>query len=457
MLLSAIVACGFALHVSAAWSASAVVRSFFSGAPLQGPPALRQKVIDLEKVKGEAVRRNLSVEALQARVKQNAETIAKSLATYSEALSTARDVNMTLEELGGEFARRSLSIKSVLQTYDEVEQTAATLRIPVEVFAQKVEAKASTIDKLVDEHRKQTGAEARSPGQGPREQPLLFIAIYTAFGSKAQQRRKEIRQTYLQHDLLQQGGPVMAKFVVGFGSDVAPQEESDLEQEVVHFPSQFLRLRVHERYEHLTYKTWSLLRWFAMTNPAKWLLKLDDDTFPHIDAIYAGLQQEHGRFVQMGMVFDCAPVLHTTKWAEDTNLWNYSFFPKYMQGSGYFLSAPLVQELADVHFTQNNKLMLRNEDAAIGVWIETQKRSNMQWPVQMKAIPSTLSGCSPGDWLSMNNLPGYMTCYWNRTRRGEKDICCYGPLGNLRQSLLQKSVRRSRSKNGCHQSAVDMR
>lgn len=435
-------------------------------------PNIRRDLEAFEQLEQEAQRQRITVEELARRIKFKADSIGRAMDIHREAQTVAADVNMSLEDLGAQFAKRSLSIRGLRQTYVEVNQTAHMLNVPVQVLQKKIQDKAKSIVEFVKmpptdmgnmaeqtqaPHQQEQRDHPRIHPSGQSQQPLLFIGIYTSFSELAKLRRNEIRDTYLQHDLVQAGGPIVWKFVVGFVPDTlaGSKQEADLEREALHFPSQFLRLRIEETYEGLTAKTFALLTWFAETSPAKWILKLDDDTFPHLSRIHAGLMQEQGNFVQLGMVFDCAPVLHHTKWAENTNLWNHSFFPKYMQGSGYFLSGHLVQNLAQEHFYQNRRLMLRNEDAAIGVWIEMEKKADPSWEVHLKPVAATLSGCSPGDWISMNNQPGYMRCYWRRHKRGEDDICCYGPLNNLRQSLLQQKVYRRSMRYGCHPSAID--
>jgi hypothetical protein len=271
--------------------------------------------------------------------------------------------------------------------------------------------------------------------------PLLFIGIYTAPTGDARFRRREIRETFWQHPLLRPGGPVEAKFVAGWTNET-DEHALALTDEFEEHSNDFLRLDVKEAYNNLTMKTISLLRWFASERRAHFLLKMDDDTFPHIGTIVEYLRNvskdAQPSLLHLGMLFPCAPVLKFTKWAENPDVWNHSFFPKYMQGSGYFLSAPLVDELAGVqHYRRNAAVLLNNEDASVGVWIEHSRWENPNLEIVQRSIQSTLTGCQPGDLLSMNNQRGYMSCYWRRHLRGEKDICCYGPLDHLRQSLLQ--------------------
>eukprot|EP00927_Polykrikos_kofoidii_P079176 TRINITY_DN75962_c0_g1_i1.p1 TRINITY_DN75962_c0_g1~~TRINITY_DN75962_c0_g1_i1.p1 ORF type:complete len:358 (+),score=49.72 TRINITY_DN75962_c0_g1_i1:151-1224(+) len=269
---------------------------------------------------------------------------------------------------------------------------------------------------------------------------LLFVGVYTAPTKDARQRREEIRATYWNHPLLKPGGPVEAKFIVGWSTETN-EETRALEEDIGQRPTDFLRVDVLETYSNLTRKSMAFLRWFAGHGRAAFVLKMDDDTFPHFGPIVNQLREEVRPLSHLGMLFPCAPVLKFTKWAENEQVWNHSFFPKYMQGSGYFLSAPLVRLIAGEHYDRNAKKMLNNEDAAVGVWIEMLRWEDPNVDVEQRSVSSTLTGCQPGDLLSMNNQLGYMRCYWNRFLRGENDVCCYGPLDHLRQSLLQRRTR----------------
>eukprot|EP00448_Togula_jolla_P028679 CAMPEP_0170625388 /NCGR_PEP_ID=MMETSP0224-20130122/30730_1 /TAXON_ID=285029 /ORGANISM="Togula jolla, Strain CCCM 725" /LENGTH=391 /DNA_ID=CAMNT_0010951955 /DNA_START=107 /DNA_END=1282 /DNA_ORIENTATION=- len=273
------------------------------------------------------------------------------------------------------------------------------------------------------------------------EDPILFVGVYTAPTEVARERRIEIRQTYWRDKLLKRnGGPIEARFIVG-RADEGGDAQNMLEKELAAHPEDFLQLPVHEGYTNLTAKTLAFLRWFSLNSRARFVLKMDDDTFPHFNAITPVLEATTAKYAHLGLLFPCAPVLKQTKWAENPLVWNHSFFPKYMQGSGYFLSAPLAQELSVRRHDQNRARMLNNEDAAVGLWIEMERWDSPSFDVDQRHVSSTLSGCAPKDLVSMNNMPGYMRCYWARKMRGEEDVCCYGPLSNLRQSLLQTKAR----------------
>lgn len=444
---------------------------------------------------------NMTAEELEKAFEARARSIEDTVQNYNLVEHTAARMNMTVGQLAHQVHQRAQAVDEIVHNHEAVLAMAKKWNItvspgdvqaglPYPMFLGEPFPPSKTLEELAfaergaasrlaaasgdephhdQQHQQQHYDQRHDPRQQqqqhmqpahqgpppPQDKPLLFVGIYSAPGDKAAQRRKEIRETYWNHPLLRNGHTMHAKFVVGWAPENSP-EEKELEKEVAHRPNDFLRLNINERYELLTLKTMALLRWFAQTGPAKWLLKLDDDTFPHLDIIADRLRNERSRYVEMGLMFPCAPVLKETKWAEDPNLWNQSHFPKYMQGSGYFLSEDLIKVLAEDRYEHNKKFMLHNEDAAIGVWMEMAKVANPSLPLELKAVGSTLTGCQPGDLLSMNNQPGYMKCYWGRKLRGEEDICCYGPLNNLRQSFLQRSAvyHRHRLAVGCYHSSV---
>jgi len=300
--------------------------------------------------------------------------------------------------------------------------------------------------------RKQTKTRANP------EATLLFIGVYTSPTTEGRDRRQEIRDSYWNHRELRRNGLVEAKFVVGRprNDDVGAKA---LKQELKDMPDDFVQIDMLEGYHNLTQKTIDIMNWFALHSKAKFMLKMDDDTYPHIDTIIDYLQEETVEYLHMGLMFPCAPVLKMTKWAEDLRIWNHTFFPKYMQGSGYFLSAPLVKSIALEHYDLNVNRMLNNEDASVGLWTEMERWADPNIEIEQRNIAATLTGCTHDDLLSMNNQLGYMNCYWKRELRGEEDICCHGSLNKTNvtkpQSLLQVGARqRSKTQAASRSRAV---
>jgi len=254
------------------------------------------------------------------------------------------------------------------------------------------------------------------PDVADLEVPLLFLAINT--GPQYGNRRADIRASWLQHPALAPGGPVVFRFVVGVVGNVSVAKA--LEAEVSRFRCQFLRLPVRDCYENLTNKTFDLLSWFAEQRPARFLMKVDDDSYPHFDELVSLVETQKQRFAYMGLVAECAEVLRTGKWAETCLEYDSSVYPLYAQGSGYILSVDLAVETARVAASDGR--CLSNEDVAMGSWVSIVNKSE-ETHVHIVPVPSTLNACSPGDVLSLSMNSSAFHCMWENWRQ-ERAVCC---------------------------------
>jgi len=283
--------------------------------------------------------------------------------------------------------------------------------------------------------------ELRGPiaEQDDRQRPLLFVAV-CSHANNAEQRR-EIRASYWQDPALV-GGLVEARFVVG-QPRAGTATELALRQEVEMNPKDFLQLptpdgddRVGALYNR-TAKTMLLLDWFSRYANAHFLLKLEDDAFPHFDRIIPRLRREPDALVQLGRLSRCAAVDRDGQWNHESSIWTHESYPKHMDGGGYLLSAGLIQRLAATRAFDKRQL-LHLEDATLGMWLEMDRAAQPDLDVHMKEVPLTAGGCSPDDLISLRVGFGQMTCFWQRKMHGEEDICCYPHSKKEKASLLQR-------------------
>lgn len=248
----------------------------------------------------------------------------------------------------------------------------------------------------------------------------LFIGVITA--PNKQDRRDEIRQTWLK-DPLVSSGVVTVRFFMG-----NPGESRDAVAKEMNVHGDIVMLDVEEGYDRLTKKTYSFLTWVMKNREEGFVMKLDDDTWPHLWKLVPKLRELEGqyKFALMGHIFPCAPVLHGTKWAEDPAIYNYEFFPTYAQGSGYILTLPLVREMLAEH--QSNqprpRKLLHNEDASVGYWIKMDMLNTPSLKVNYINLYSTLYGCDSRDFLTMNLWSGDMRCMRENKLSGKSNICC---------------------------------
>jgi hypothetical protein len=285
----------------------------------------------------------------------------------------------------------------------------------------------------------------------PQEvEALLFIGVNTGPSNLA--RRTDVRNSWMQD--LKADSQVQARFIVGnpVGSD-AHEVAAALETEENEHKD-FLRLRVDDTYDTLTSKTFAFLSWFSSSDGpnARFLMKLDDDTFPHFDSLTTLLRtQPQEGYSYIGFFHQCAVVKRSGKNAESFVEFPEPMFPTYASGSGYVLSAPLVRDLVhgngSTHSAARSDMpMLYNEDASVGVWVD---REASRESVSLTPISATLFGCTPGDRLSMNLRLGEMTCMWKRRASGRSNYCCEDLSHDI--GLLQASA-----KLKCHSSLMDV-
>lgn len=232
---------------------------------------------------------------------------------------------------------------------------------------------------------------------------LLFVGINSAVSHAP--RRHAARVSWMQHQLVEDG-QVVARFIVSDNiTDSAPDHRHSHDM---------VSLSVPEGYHHLTAKTMALLRWFNENASAKYLLKLDDDSYPHLDKLLPILNDTVGEFVYMGRLYEHAPVMRTGKNAESLDAFEQETYPKYMAGGGYILSAPLVREILAA-----NPISLSNENTTVGLAVDAVNRKPGK---QVVYRPLSLSAghweCSMHDVLTLNDDYRKFECYWEGENRG---------------------------------------
>ncbi|CAE8625149.1 unnamed protein product [Polarella glacialis] len=236
----------------------------------------------------------------------------------------------------------------------------------------------------------------------------------------------------MKHSALQSGA-VRAKFVVGFPehSEVAKAPGgADVEDEIKSRPDEFLRVNVSERYGNLVIKTLRLLSWFAAEGKATFLLKLDDDSFPHIASLIHVLQAEKSQAVYGGFFFRCDPLRRG-----ETALPLFTTHPPFATGAAYFLSKGAVQGLVAQHGRDEPQQLLRfvGEDVMMASWLLTLPM------VDFRPVPATTFGSSADDVISINLKPGHLDCLWQQGVGGNRlaaKTCDarFGPSGAVHRS-----------------------
>eukprot|EP00448_Togula_jolla_P018750 CAMPEP_0170591468 /NCGR_PEP_ID=MMETSP0224-20130122/12421_1 /TAXON_ID=285029 /ORGANISM="Togula jolla, Strain CCCM 725" /LENGTH=177 /DNA_ID=CAMNT_0010915337 /DNA_START=55 /DNA_END=584 /DNA_ORIENTATION=+ len=116
---------------------------------------------------------------------------------------------------------------------------------------------------------------------------LLFIGVNTAPGNVLQ--RVEVRHSWGQSKYIVGPNPVIQyKFAVGWADPNSDDAKLLEEDNATH--GDFLRLPIREGYHNLVNKTIAMLRWFALEGNARYVMKLDVDSFPNFNRIVPLLQ-----------------------------------------------------------------------------------------------------------------------------------------------------------------------
>lgn len=253
-------------------------------------------------------------------------------------------------------------------------------------------------------------------------EPLfLFVGVVTAPGYFL--RREFIRKAWMRNPDIGPGRQVEVKFFVGTPE---PGKAAALDQEISEH-GDIVVLPVEDNYDNLTGKTLELLRWAVFYKRSKFVMKLDDDTYPNFHNLLPILRDSKETYSLHGHIFACAPVLNFTKWAEKKSVFNQPFYPTYAQGSGYILSYELAKDIGVTRYQDHKLTMLHNEDASVGLWIRRDKLVDIDLKdVVFKdlAARSTLYGCRENDVLSMNLQKQQMPCMWEKEASGARGVCC---------------------------------
>lgn len=104
-----------------------------------------------------------------------------------------------------------------------------------------------------------------------------------------------------------------------------------------------------DSYGNLTIKSLFLLKWASENcQTARYVFKLDDDVYAVLEDIRFNLKMKHGEFAKytiLGSIFDGAVPIHDTSNKWFVRNFNESVFPRYVSGTAYIVSGPLLRPL----------------------------------------------------------------------------------------------------------------
>lgn len=241
---------------------------------------------------------------------------------------------------------------------------------------------------------------------------LLFIGVNSKMSNHG--RRNIHRGSWFQHPLVK-SGVVQAKFLLAGWAEELHRDDTRY--------GDCLRLPVQEGYHKLTQKTLAYLDWSKNSTNATYVMKLDDDSYPHLDGLIPYLTNNTSPFAYFGYVAH-GPVHRTGRWAETK--YDQEWYPNYMQGAGYILSKQLVSEIMKPGFVNAT---YSNENATVGIRVSWVKDYQ---DIRYVQLPTRLNGCSKGNVISMNWDVWKFQCVFRKeaaamARSGpvqEKLTCC---------------------------------
>lgn len=186
------------------------------------------------------------------------------------------------------------------------------------------------------------------------------VIIMVLSGPRNLERRDVIRETWLSN----LPKDVMVKFVIGF-KKLNKNDLRDVERENSVHKDLLLLKNVEESYGGLTAKVLESFQWVDKNVDFQFLLKVDDDSFVHLETFLEELSFQPKERLYWGFFNGAARVKHTGKWKEKHWVLCDRYLP-YARGGGYVLSADLVH-----YITINSKFLqqFNSEDVSVGAWL----------------------------------------------------------------------------------------
>lgn len=174
-------------------------------------------------------------------------------------------------------------------------------------------------------------------------------------------RRQGIRQTWL---LTKGNSSIKHYFALGSNS-LSHKEITSLKQEHNSYKDLLILSSFRDSYSKLSEKLLHVLQWISENVNYKFLLKVDDDSFVHLEALLNVLQKMPQENLYLGFFDGNANVKTIGKWKEKRWFLCDRYLP-YAKGGGYVLSQDLVQLIALIsgHLT-----LYQNEDVSLGTWL----------------------------------------------------------------------------------------
>ena len=226
------------------------------------------------------------------------------------------------------------------------------------------------------------------------DEPLIIL-ILSAVGNR--NRRDACRETWLTLTT-----STKHWFVVGTDG-VNGGQKSLLDLENQQYNDMLILPSHNDSYSSLTQKLVSSMQFINTASKAKFVLKVDDDSFVRLDLLESQLiSLMDGKLIYWGYFSAAAPIQSSGIWKETRWFLCDKYLP-YAVGGGYILSSDLIEYIATnadllQHYT--------SEDVSVGTWLS---------PLKIKRIHDTRfdtwwksRGCSDSFIVTHKKTPNQM-------------------------------------------------
>lgn len=213
--------------------------------------------------------------------------------------------------------------------------------------------------KTDDTPRSTRGVEGLKKEQKPKLQCYLFILIMTS--PKGNIKRQAMRETWLKTKVYS-NMVVVSRFIIGM-KDLPRITQKEIMREQKQYSDLHLLVNHKDSYQALTMKLLKSFVWIRENVDAKFVMKVDDDSFVRLDKLLPSLQERQSiGHIYWGFFRGSANVKRTGPWKEEKWFLSDHYLP-YALGGGYVISFDLLEYLwknAD-WITQYN-----SEDVSLG-------------------------------------------------------------------------------------------
>ncbi|XP_015918965.1 beta-1,3-galactosyltransferase 6-like [Parasteatoda tepidariorum] len=204
--------------------------------------------------------------------------------------------------------------------------------------------------------------ELRSKINSPsfsKQSEFFIVIIFSA--PENYEKRRVIRRTWL---LTKKNLSIRHFFVIGSAS-LNFKQINALNAEHFQFVDLILLDTVSDSFSKLSNKLLQTFQWLDSHMNFTFLLKVDDDSFVRLDALYAKIEQQPKEKLYWGFFDGQARVKSKGKWAESVWFLCDRYLP-YAKGGGYILTQDLVSKIV---LMSDLLFLYRNEDVALGTWL----------------------------------------------------------------------------------------